>query len=215
MKDETLQPMDPEKIYDRLAKKNQYNDIVDYKLRIKILQKALSFIDSPYKSVLDLATGTGAMIDALLNKKNLSIIGIDISPEMLSIAKKRLGKLRNITLKVQDFINVTFPSNKFDLITISYSTRFIPKDKEDIFAQNIKKWLKKDGVFLAIFMDSPQEKIVRLLYKKTGYPKGYNHTMNFIPTFIMKMKPHLFHEKTISLSRQLLFWNSKAVYFKK
>ena len=66
-------------IYNDLVANNQYDVTVDYPTRIKGLTTALQSVTNNYHSVLDLACGTGAFIDALPNKKNLKITGVDIS----------------------------------------------------------------------------------------------------------------------------------------
>ncbi len=79
--------------------------------------------------ILDVATGTGDVaINTIkqLNIKDLHIIGLDISPEMLNIGKKKIvteGMSGTIDMIVGDSENLPFENNKFDAITVAYGVR--------------------------------------------------------------------------------------------
>ena len=79
--------------------------------------------------ILDVATGTGDVaINTIkqLNIKGLHIIGLDISPEMLNIGKKKIvteGMSGTIDMIVGDSENLPFENNKFDAITVAYGVR--------------------------------------------------------------------------------------------
>src|SRR2546428_3895003 len=45
----------------------------------------------PHDTVLDVATGTGAVALELLRRKRCRVVGVDQSPEMLAEARRRLG----------------------------------------------------------------------------------------------------------------------------
>ena len=79
--------------------------------------------------ILDVATGTGDVaINTIkqLNITGLHIIGLDISPEMLNIGKKKIvteGMSGTIDMIVGDSENLPFENNKFDAITVAYGVR--------------------------------------------------------------------------------------------
>lgn len=198
-------------IYDDLAAQ-KYEELVGYDTRVSQFKKAFSHIKGT-KKILDLACGTGAVIDALPNIKNAIITGTDISPKMLNVAKKRFKFYSNITFKEQDFFNGLFKKNSFDLITIAHATRFIPKNQEKKFGENISNWLKEDGEFIAILHDAFYQKF--LFTKLTGYPKGYNIDMDFSNYFIDTMKPYFKLEKRVWLGKKFGVINTVALSFKK
>src|ERR671924_1561051 len=45
----------------------------------------------PSDTVLDVATGTGAVARELIRQKRCTVVGVDQSPEMLAEARRRLG----------------------------------------------------------------------------------------------------------------------------
>ena len=82
--------------------------------------------------VLDVATGTGDM--AILLSKNprfTSIIGLDFTPEMISIARKKSKPVNNkLSYLVADSHNLPFPPSTFNLVTVAFGVRnFIDIDK--------------------------------------------------------------------------------------
>ena len=77
--------------------------------------------------VLDIATGTADMpIEIHKQYKPLNIIGLDISTEMIALAKKKVerNKLTGIIdLEVGDSENLRFEDNTFDAVTVSFGVR--------------------------------------------------------------------------------------------
>jgi ubiquinone/menaquinone biosynthesis C-methylase UbiE len=202
-----------ENIYDSIAHET-YDYVVDYKKRVEFTQNALSQLSKTPKKVLDIATGTGATIEAMPFKKSADILGIDISKNMLEVAKKRFKNYSNIRLKQTNFLTVSFPKESFDLITFEFATRFIPKQKEDEMAKKIASWLKKDGELVIITMSNPVQLIIKYVGKPFGIPKGSNADMNrkeYIKNIFGK---YLKHKKTIALNRQVIY-TAQALYFKK
>ena len=78
-------------------------------------------------AVLDLATGTGDVPIVLSSEKRIKkITGIDRSKEMVArgnfkIIKKNLS--HKVNLEIGDGVEVPFPENSFDLVTISFGIR--------------------------------------------------------------------------------------------
>jgi ubiquinone/menaquinone biosynthesis C-methylase UbiE len=94
-------------------------------------KKMVDLIDSENDSltILDLSTGTGHIAIELAKKyPNTNIYGVDISDEMLGIARLKTEEhgITNITYLVQDVENLDFKDMKFDLITCGYGLFFYP-----------------------------------------------------------------------------------------
>jgi demethylmenaquinone methyltransferase / 2-methoxy-6-polyprenyl-1,4-benzoquinol methylase len=81
------------------------------------------------KSILDVATGTADVaINTIkqLKIKDLKIVGVDISNEMLNVGRKKLvteGVNDVIELHLGDSENLPFQSNNFDAVTVAYGVR--------------------------------------------------------------------------------------------
>lgn len=64
--------------------------------------------------ILDIGTGTGILISYLLEKLPSKLVGVDISENMIEIAKNKY-KDKNVKFVVSDIMN--FNEDKYDYIT--------------------------------------------------------------------------------------------------
>jgi len=96
-------------------------DIIWRKKAIKLLKK------SNPKTILDIATGTADLaIEASRQIPDAKIIGLDISPKMIEIGKKKITKknlLDQISLEVGDSEKLRFESKSFDATTAAFGVR--------------------------------------------------------------------------------------------
>ena len=96
-------------------------------------------------SILDLGCGTGALLKEI---KELNIaeqlFGIDISPNMLEIAKNKLGS--DATLILGDSERLPFEDSSFDAIVCNDSFHHYPQP--DIVEKEVSRCLKQNGVFI-------------------------------------------------------------------
>ncbi|MDY8135938.1 class I SAM-dependent methyltransferase [Aquimarina sp. 2201CG5-10] len=100
--------------------------IPNYDYVIRILPNLLN-VTNP-KSILVVGCGTGNEMLALANSKNdWSITGIDPSPEMISIAKKKLLSLSNIQL-IEARIEQLPKTEAYNAATLLLVLHFIPDD---------------------------------------------------------------------------------------
>src|SRR5438552_17575548 len=69
-------------------------------------------------TVLDVATGTGAVARELLRQKGCTVVALDQSPEMLAEARRRLPE--NVELVEGTADRLPFPDASFDALTCTY-----------------------------------------------------------------------------------------------
>ena len=74
-------------------------------------------------TVLDVATGTGAVARELLRQKGCTVVGLDQSPEMLAEARRRLPE--NVKLVEGTAEQLPFPDASFDALTFTYLLRYV------------------------------------------------------------------------------------------
>ena len=98
--------------------------------------------------ILDLACGTGVLAIALANRGH-SVHGIDISPEMVTIAKSKSSGMANISFDVQD-ISRFHVRGKFDLITCTFDSLNYLLNIDDVKAMfcRVASALRKSGLFV-------------------------------------------------------------------
>ena len=106
-------------------------------------------VDGEDIHILDLSSGTGNIAIELAKKfPQAKIFGVDISNEMLNIAREKTKEqgVTNITYQVQDVENLDFKDMKFDIITCGYGLFFYP-NMDRVFS-NVCSMLKENGKFV-------------------------------------------------------------------
>jgi demethylmenaquinone methyltransferase / 2-methoxy-6-polyprenyl-1,4-benzoquinol methylase len=78
---------------------------------------------APGDTVLDVATGTGAVIRELRRQKGCKVVGVDQSPEMLAEARRRLGP--EIELVEANAEKLPFADASFDALSFTYLLRYV------------------------------------------------------------------------------------------
>ncbi|QCV89094.1 methyltransferase domain-containing protein [Acidipropionibacterium jensenii] len=119
-----------------------------------LAHEVASFVDPGHGSaVLDVATGTGLVLRALARRcpdRELQLTGIDISPGMLEVARRRLPRA---TLTVGDAAALPFATDSFDLVTCVAALHLIPDVAT--MAEESARVLRSGGrAVTATFVDS-------------------------------------------------------------
>ena len=177
------------------------NDFMSFYTHKKTRKFALTLVSSkrPLK-IMDLATGTGDFAFLHAKNKNLKyseIIGLDFSLGMLKVGKlraKKLGLLDKIKFVKGDIMNLPYPDNQFDLLTIGYGIRNvvdIPYGLKEIF-----RITKPGGSFLVVEATPPLNPVWRFLVKFyfeklvtrmsrffSSAPVGYEYFMKSVSAF--------------------------------
>ncbi len=99
--------------------------------------------------VLDIGCGTGLLSLKFLNKADCIIYGIDNSPEMLEIFKRKIDKFclsGKIFCKIGDAENLDFEKNFFDIIASTVTLHHVKNKYPAI--KKIYKLLKAGGKFI-------------------------------------------------------------------
>ena len=97
-------------------------------------------------SILDVATGTGVLIPDYLKREVSLITGIDISDEMIKIAKSKFDKYENVHFVVGDGEEYDFKDETFDHIII-YNA-FPHFNNPEKLLQNLTRFLNNNGTFV-------------------------------------------------------------------
>ena len=127
-------------------------------------------------SVLDIACGTGLVTKKITAKVGVSgkVFAVDTSKTAISIAKKWVGKKKNVHFILGDAETIEFKT-KFDVITCQYALFFFPNAQKVL--KNLKKNIKKNGI------------IAMCVHSKTNVPyfdSILNPVKNFIPDYLPK-----------------------------
>ena len=105
--------------------------------------------------ILDVGCGVGVDSGYMVSE-GFEVIGIDLSKEMLKLAKQEFPK---IDFRKQDIREIDFPSNSFDGILASCSLIHIPKKDVPAILNKFHQILKKDGVIYIALQGGKSEEI--------------------------------------------------------
>lgn len=81
---------------------------------------------APIESLLDLGTGTGRILELFASEIERGV-GIDLSADMLSVARANLERagVRNCTVRQGDIYNLALPRDAFDVVIIHQVLHFL------------------------------------------------------------------------------------------
>lgn len=113
-------------------------------------------------NVLDVATGTGANYEFF--PSSCSITGVDLSKEMLALAKDRAQSLKkDVTLDSMDAQDLQYPSESFDTVVSALSLCTIPDPLKGL--HEISRVCKRGGKILLLEHGPSNWKLIATLQK--------------------------------------------------
>jgi ubiquinone/menaquinone biosynthesis C-methylase UbiE len=113
--------------------------------------------------VLDVACGTGTLLNGLMKKCPIDATGIDISDKMIAVAK---SKYSNINFFVSSCVPLGFENDTFDVITVSAAFHHFPYPSE--FAKEAYRVLKsKSRIYIA---EVSMPNIIRQIFNVIALP---------------------------------------------
>ena len=107
--------------------------------------------------VLEIGIGTGASLQFYPNKTN--VIGIDISPDMLDLAKEKIknNKIENKYISMMNGERLSFPDNTFDKVVAMYVMSVTQNPKS--LVDEMKRVCKDDGdIYIVNHFSSESDK---------------------------------------------------------
>ncbi|MBF0197158.1 MAG: class I SAM-dependent methyltransferase [Planctomycetes bacterium] len=127
----------------------------------------LSSLFSSAQRILDFGCGTGNSITYLNHFfPQAKIVGYDLSPKSIAVAKKRFENLF-----YDDLEQLTAQENKFDLIFMSCVLHHIPLDKRVAVLKHISTLLNAKGS-LCLFEHNPYNPLTQYLVKTCDLDEG-------------------------------------------
>jgi phosphatidylethanolamine/phosphatidyl-N-methylethanolamine N-methyltransferase len=117
---------------------------------------AVEMINRGVGKVLEVGVGTGLSLPTY--KRNLEIVGIDLSPEMLDKARERVAekRLTNVTgLHVMDASQLAFDDGMFDTVVAMYVMTVVPEPEKVM--QELSRVCKPGGQVLLVNHFSQEE----------------------------------------------------------
>ena len=154
-------------MFDSIAPKyDALNHILSFGIDKLWRKKAVRIIKkhNPAK-VLDVATGTGDFAFEMANAGISTIIGSDLSTEMVQVAIQKAKKsenYKNVSFQIADAENLPFEPNTFDVVTVAFGVRNFENLKQGLSEMN--RVLKTDGMAVIIEFSKPQFFLFSAIY---------------------------------------------------
>ncbi len=131
----------------------------------KKLIKSMHIIDGQH--ILDVATGTGDVVFAINKKYNTTIVGLDISKNMLEVAQLKLDKIKSDKTKIE-FINgdaeqLPMGDNSYDHICIAFGFRNL--GDYNLALQEFYRVLKPEGRLSILEFSESKIKIFNIIFQ--------------------------------------------------
>jgi len=122
----------------------------------------------PGDTVLDVATGTGAVALELQRQKGCAVVGLDQSAQMLEIARRRLP---GVELVEGDADHLPFPDASFAALTFTYLLRYV--DDPGATMRELARVVRPGGTIAGLEFGVPPLPLARAawqLYVRVGLP---------------------------------------------
>jgi ubiquinone/menaquinone biosynthesis C-methylase UbiE/DNA-binding MarR family transcriptional regulator len=150
---------------------------------VDVEQAMLGLLEkSKFENCVDLGTGTGRILE-LLSDRARNLFGLDMSREMLAIARSNLEthKLRNVQVRQADIYALPFTDGFADLVTIHQVLHFL---------------------------DDPQRALLEAV--RILVPKGRMLVVDFAPHDFEELRDQHAHRRLGISSEQMAGWMARA-----
>jgi len=164
-------------MFDNISKNyDGLNRVISFGIDIKWRKRVVAILKkNKPQAILDIATGTGDLAINMAETGAKRIVGLDISPGMLEVGKKKVKERKldeTIEMIVGDSENLPFDKNTFDAVTVAFGVRNFETLEKGL--AEIHRVLKASGTFVVLETAVPT---------KFPYKQGYNfHCKYVLPT---------------------------------
>ncbi|MFL2568687.1 MAG: class I SAM-dependent methyltransferase [Gammaproteobacteria bacterium] len=133
----------------------------------KAIIKKMDCIESD--NVLEIGIGTGSSLQYY--PKETKVVGIDISPDMLEVAKKRIvkDKIHNKHILLMNGERLSFPDNSFDKVVGMYVVSVTQNPQ--VLVEEMKRVCKNDGdIYIVNHFSTEQDNPFVQMFEKGLMP---------------------------------------------
>ncbi|MEW6123553.1 MAG: metalloregulator ArsR/SmtB family transcription factor [Pseudomonadota bacterium] len=161
----------------------------------------------PIDALLDLGTGTGRMLE-ILSPQIQKGIGIDLSPDMLGVARVNLERAgaRNCAVRQGDIFNLAMPRDSFDVVLIHQVLHFLDEPARAV--REAARVLRPGGRLLVVDFAPHDLEFLRdaHAHRRLGFPEdavaGWMAQAGLVPTLHRALPPGADADGALTVS----FW---------
>lgn len=161
-----------ENFFSTIARLKNYNHTYDY------IANRLNDGDT----ILDLACGPAQISRYLKDKKNLNVVGVDLSSGMLDIARKNIPDGEFIEKSIIDFNN----GKSYDAAIIGFGIPFLNEEQVNDCIHNTSKLLKPGKYLYISFMNGSGSRIEKTSFGGTNDFLIYYYSKEYVAGTIQK-----------------------------
>ncbi len=153
----------------------------------------------------DLGCGTGAVLHALLEKAE-AVIGVDDSPRMLELARRRFAADPDrISLRIGDLLHLPLRDHEADCITLSMVLHHVPSPVEAL--AEIRRVLTPGGVLVLTDFNRHEDEHMRLHYGD----RWLGFDIETLTAHFLRAGFHIQHAQLIPVERSLALHIIQAI----
>jgi ubiquinone/menaquinone biosynthesis C-methylase UbiE len=149
--------------WDRIRKLHVADDQVDAAIRAALA-------DKPFRSLLDLGTGTGRMLE-MFGPELERGLGLDLSHDMLALARSRLARagLPHCSVRQGDIFDLALPKDSFDVVIIHQVLHFL--DDSTRVIESAARVLRPGGRLLVVDFAAHDQEFLRdeFAHRRLGF----------------------------------------------
>lgn len=147
--------------FDRIAllSEERWNHNARYHRRL------LAHVPARCRHVLEIGCGTGEF-SRLLARRAERLLAVDLSPQMIRLARERSRRYPNIDFVAGDVMAQHLPANEFDCIATLTTIHHLPAES---ILRKIRESLKPGGVFVCLDLYR-RSALSELLFDGVAYP---------------------------------------------
>lgn len=218
------------KLFDQISEKYEMvNHILSFCMDVSWRKKLANKIPAGVNAtILDLCCGSGSQSIAILkHSKQSQCIGIDLSENLLNLAKVKSKKLRleeRGKFFKEDVVVLPFADKTFDYVTVSFGIRNV-YDLKSCFAE-VHRVLRRNGCFLILEFSMPDNIILKKIFTLylnfvvpflglliTGKKDAYNYLKDSIKNFsLIDIAGELDRFGFVGISEESLCFGTVRIY---
>src|SRR4030066_1675828 len=155
-------------------------------------------------NILDVGCGTGTHLE-LYQRYQCNLYGLDHSPAMLEVARKRLAG--TAVLELGDASRMPYEDGKFDLVIVMLTLHEMSPEMRSLVLEEIKRVLKKDGrILLIAFHTGPYQPlqgwVSKIIITCAEIAAGRTHFRNYRKFMAEGGLPRLIHQHSLKVEKQ-------------
>jgi demethylmenaquinone methyltransferase/2-methoxy-6-polyprenyl-1,4-benzoquinol methylase len=195
------------------------NHVLSFGFDIAWRKKAVSYIsDNRYRTILDIAAGSGDVAFEILKKHPKTVVGADFALNMLNVLKQKKSALdsqAHLAFTCCDALYLPFRNESFDATIVAFGIRNFADRLVSL--HEMLRVLKPNGISIILELTVPTSPIISRLYKIhscvilptlgkiiSRHTSAYTYLPNSIKSFPT-------NEEFLSLMKMAGFTNAEAI----